>query len=58
MLLPKLVMFIPLMRIEYCVIMPLGVVGDLHCNVNELELTEITSIDRGSLGTTSNDQLM
>ena len=31
--------------IEYCVIMPLGVTGGLHCKVTELELTEIASND-------------
>ena len=42
----------------YCVITPLRVSGGLHCKVTELELTEIIFNDRGSLGTTSNDQLM
>ena len=35
---------------------PLGVSGGIHCKVTELELTETISNDRGSLGTTSNDQ--
>ena len=52
MLLPKLVMFVPLYTIEYCVITPLGGSGGLHCKVTELELTEATSNKRGSLGTT------
>ena len=30
---------------EYCVIMPLGVTGALHCKVTELELTETVSND-------------
>ena len=50
-LLPKLVIFIPLCRIEYCVITPLGGSGGFHCKVTELELTYITVNERGSLGT-------
>ena len=30
---------------EYCVIMPLGLTGGLHCKVTELELTETVSND-------------
>ena len=30
---------------EYCVIMPLGSIGGLHCKVTELELTETVSND-------------
>ena len=52
-LLPKLVMLIPLYRIEYCIITPLGALGGLHCKVTELELTSTTSNERGSLGTTN-----
>ena len=39
---------------EYCVIMPLGVSGGIHCKVTELELTETISSERGALGTTNN----
>ena len=53
MLLPKLVMLVPLYRMEYCVITSLGVSGGLHCKVTELEVTEITSNERGPLGTAS-----
>ena len=52
MLLPKLVKLDPSCRIEYCVITPLGVSGDIHCKVTELELTENTTNERGSLGPT------
>ena len=45
MLLPKLVILIPLYRIEYCVITPLGVSGDFHCKVTELEVTATISIE-------------
>ena len=30
---------------EYCVIMPLGVIGGIHCKVTELELTETVSLN-------------
>ena len=53
MLLPKLVMLIPLYRIEYCVITPLGRSGDTHCKVTELEVTATFFNERGSLGTTN-----
>ena len=42
---------VPSNWIEYCIIMPLGVTGGLHCKVTELELTEIITNELGSLGT-------
>ena len=50
-LLPKLLITVVLNWIEYCVIMPLGVTGGLHCKVTELEVTEAISNNSGSLGT-------
>ena len=37
--------------IEYCVKLPLGVTGGLHCKVTELEVMETISNEHGSLGT-------
>ena len=45
MLLPKLLITVALNCIEYCVIMPLGVTGGLHCKVIELEVMETISSD-------------
>ena len=36
---------------EYCIITPLGVSGGIHCKVTEIEVTENTTNERGSLGT-------
>ena len=54
MLLPKLLITVVSNWIEYCVIMPLGVTGGLHCKVTELEVTETISNNSGSLSTTKN----
>ena len=51
-LLPKLLVAVSLNCIEYCVIMPLGGTGGLHCKVTEFEVAETISNDRGSLGAT------
>ena len=53
-LLPKIFITLPSYWIEYCVITPLGVSGEVHCNVTELEVTEATSNEHGSLGTKNN----
>ena len=45
MLLPKLLVTIALNCIEYCVIMPLGNTGGLHCKITELEVMETISND-------------
>ena len=50
--LTKLVIFVPLCRKEYCVITPLGVWGALHCKIIDIEVTEITANEWGSLGST------
>ena len=52
MLLPKLLVAVSLNCIEYCVIMPLGGTGGLHCKVTELGVMETICNDRGSLGAT------
>ena len=57
-LLPKLSITVSPYWIEYCVIIPLGVSGGSHCNVTELEVTETTSNEHGSLGTESNINIM
>ena len=44
-MLPVMLITVPLNWIEYCVILPLGVIGGLHCKVTELELTETVSND-------------
>ena len=53
-LLPKLSITVPPYWIEYCVITPLGVLGGIHCKVTELEVTESTCNEYGSLGTKNN----
>ena len=45
MLLPKLLIMVAPNWIEYCIIMPLGVTGGLHCKVTELEVTDTVSND-------------
>ena len=45
MLLPKLVILVASNCIEYCVIMPFGAIGGLHCKVTELEVTKTVSND-------------
>ena len=56
-LLPKLSITVSPYWIEYCVITPLGVLGGIHCNVTEFEVTEGASNEHGSLGTENNKTL-
>ena len=50
-LLPKLSITVSPYWIEYRVITPLEVLGGVHCKVTEVEVTESTSNEHGSLGT-------